>query len=307
MIPYSVKIILPILSLSTFLFSNTVMSQNQSIEEGGIIITEKGDITTHYDKFTGQFSITVNDVELLSSLNEDNNDSTTSYVIPYYVYGGDIFNEFINALIGLSEWEDEFNLILVRKNSQEIFFEEEGPKIIPFLIDNQRLSKSGYFLMNSSTELIEITFSLNEWQSVVESKSSEYRVNGEVFSINDSTKDLMGKILYEYESIQSELNKNKKNNHESAAYDLKWEGDLDRSPMVQPLPSNITNLEGVVSVRFEVRPDGTVGRIIPLRKLDSELEQEVNRTLRNWKFSRLPAGAPQQAQWGTITFRFVFN
>lgn len=93
----------------------------------------------------------------------------------------------------------------------------------------------------------------------------------------------------------------------SAPFDLKWEGDLDRSLMVQPLPSNNTNTDGVISVRFEVRPDGTVGRIIPLRKMNPELEQEVQRTLRNWKFSRLPAGAPQQAQWGTITFRFVFN
>lgn len=115
----------------------------------------------------------------------------------------------------------------------------------------------------------------------------------------------MSKILNDFELIQTELRREKKNNYESAPFDLKWEGDLDRSPLVQPLPSNTTNTEGEVSVRFEVRPDGTVGRIIPLRKLDPELEQEVQRTLRNWKFSRLPAGAPQQAQWGTITFRFM--
>ena len=93
----------------------------------------------------------------------------------------------------------------------------------------------------------------------------------------------------------------------TAPYELKWEGDLEREPMSQPLPSNKANTEAVISVRFEVRPDGTVGRIIPLKKMNPELEQEVQRTLRSWIFSRLPSGAPQQAQWGTITFRFVFG
>lgn len=93
----------------------------------------------------------------------------------------------------------------------------------------------------------------------------------------------------------------------TSPYELKWEGDLDRAPMVQPLPENTSNSEAVISVRFEVRPDGTVGRIIPLRKMNPELEREVMSTLKNWRFSRLPGGAPQQTQWGTITFRFVFD
>lgn len=93
----------------------------------------------------------------------------------------------------------------------------------------------------------------------------------------------------------------------SSPYELKWEGDIERAPMVQPLPRNNANTEAVITVRFQVKPDGTVGRIIPLRKMNPELEKEVMRTLRTWRFSRLPSGVPQQAQWGTITFRFVFN
>lgn len=93
----------------------------------------------------------------------------------------------------------------------------------------------------------------------------------------------------------------------TSPYELEWEGDLDRSPMVQPLPENSSNTEAVITVRFEVRPDGTVGRIIPLRKMNPELEREVMSTLRSWRFSRLPGGVPQQTQWGTITFRFVFD
>ncbi|WP_069131627.1 energy transducer TonB family protein [Rhodohalobacter halophilus] len=93
----------------------------------------------------------------------------------------------------------------------------------------------------------------------------------------------------------------------SAPYELQWEGDLERSPMVQPLPSNQTNEEAVITVRFEVHPDGSLGRVIPLRKMNPELEREVMRTLRSWRFSRLPSGVPQEPQWGTITFRFVLD
>lgn len=93
----------------------------------------------------------------------------------------------------------------------------------------------------------------------------------------------------------------------SAPYDLVWEGELNRSPMVQPLPNNQTNEEAVITLRFEVNPNGSLGRVIPLRKMNPELEREVMRTLRSWRFSRLPSGVPQEQQWGTITFRFVLD
>jgi periplasmic protein TonB len=93
----------------------------------------------------------------------------------------------------------------------------------------------------------------------------------------------------------------------AAPYTLQWEGELNRNPMVQPLPSNRTNEEAVITIRFEVHPDGSLGRVIPLRKMNPELEREVMRTLRSWRFSRLPSGVPQEPQWGTITFRFVLD
>lgn len=93
----------------------------------------------------------------------------------------------------------------------------------------------------------------------------------------------------------------------SSPYDLRWEGELNRSPMVQPLPENSQGVEAVITVRFEVFPNGSVGRIVPVRKMNPELEREVLNTLRNWRFSRLPSGAPQEPQWGLITFRFVLD
>ena len=93
----------------------------------------------------------------------------------------------------------------------------------------------------------------------------------------------------------------------SAPYELNWEGDIERNPMVQPLPDNTTDAEATITIRFEVKPDGSIGRIVPLKKMNPELEREVMRTLRSWRFSQLPSGLPQQSQWGTITFRFVLE
>lgn len=93
----------------------------------------------------------------------------------------------------------------------------------------------------------------------------------------------------------------------SSPYQLQWEGDLDRTPQIQPLPSNPTNDEATITIRFEVRPDGSLGRVFPVQKMNPELEREVMRTLRSWRFSRLPSGVPQEPQWGTITFRFVLD
>lgn len=95
--------------------------------------------------------------------------------------------------------------------------------------------------------------------------------------------------------------------NKTAPFSLKWDGDIERSPQVQPLPRYTQDLEAVITVRFEVRPDGTVARMIPTKKMNPDLEAEVLKTLRTWRFSRLPSGVPQQSQWGTITFRFVLE
>lgn len=112
------------------------------------------------------------------------------------------------------------------------------------------------------------------------------------------------------EGVTGELDADQGTGNESeksAPYELKWEGDIERSPLVQPMPDNSFDEEATLTIRFEVRPDGSIGRIIPLKKMNPELEREVMRTLRSWRFSRLPSGVPQQSQWGTITFRFVLE
>jgi periplasmic protein TonB len=93
----------------------------------------------------------------------------------------------------------------------------------------------------------------------------------------------------------------------SAPYNLQWDGDLDRMPMLQPMPENRTNQEATIRVRIEVDPEGNIVGIRPLLRMNPELEREVMQTLRSWRFSRLPSGVPQEVQVGTITFRFVLD
>lgn len=93
----------------------------------------------------------------------------------------------------------------------------------------------------------------------------------------------------------------------TSPYTLTWDGDIDRSSRTDPLPENVTGEEATITIRFEVRPDGRIGQIVPLRKMNPELEREVLKTFRDWRFSQLPSGVPQQSQWGVITFRFVME
>jgi TonB family protein len=93
----------------------------------------------------------------------------------------------------------------------------------------------------------------------------------------------------------------------SAPYQLAWEGDIQRAPLQQPMPRYVVEVEAVITVRFEVRANGTVGHVQPLQRMNPELEREVLNTLRSWRFSPLPASVPQESQYGRITFRFVLR
>jgi TonB family protein len=301
MIEYSLKpIVLSLLTVS-MLFCGAVLAQDQIRNENGIIITKKDDVTIFYDEFTGKYTIAAIDSTLISSLDKRHEEKDGFYIIPFF--GGDIFGENLTELAWTERWNDDFNIILIRIEPENYFFEENGTKQIPFLIDEKRLSKSVHYLKRSSAEIIRITFTSTEWDSVIKSENSRYRISGQVYTIGQNTKNLMEQILSEHERIQGDKQKPDR----SAPYYLQWDGEFHRSPMVQPLPSNLTNVEGEITIRIEVQPNGSIGRIISLRKINPELEREVMQKLRSWRFSRLPSGVPQVPQWGTITFQFVID
>ena len=59
-----------------------------------------------------------------------------------------------------------------------------------------------------------------------------------------------------------------------------------------------------VKLRFTILPDGTVGRIIPLMKADTQLENAAINSLRKWRFEPLPRTQEQLEQTAIITFPY---
>jgi len=88
----------------------------------------------------------------------------------------------------------------------------------------------------------------------------------------------------------------------SAPYNI--EG-LNRDPVSAPLPRYTEKVNATVSFIIRVDPQGRVVGVIPAQKGGSpDLENEVERVLRRWKFNALPPAAPQKTQSGRITFTF---
>ncbi len=71
------------------------------------------------------------------------------------------------------------------------------------------------------------------------------------------------------------------------------------------LPEVQVQAEGEITLKFWVRPDGVVSRVLPERKGDATLEVAAIRYLEGWRFTPLPPHEPQIEQWGTITIRFL--
>jgi protein TonB len=59
-----------------------------------------------------------------------------------------------------------------------------------------------------------------------------------------------------------------------------------------------------VKLRFTILPDGTVGKIFPLIKADTRLENAAINSLRQWRFEPLPEGQKQKVQSAVIVFPY---
>jgi TonB family protein len=79
-----------------------------------------------------------------------------------------------------------------------------------------------------------------------------------------------------------------------------------REPLTQPdLPQVIVPAESEISLKFWVRPDGVVSRVLPVRRGDAALEAAAIRYIEAWRFTPLPPHEEPVEQWGTITVRFL--
>ena len=76
-----------------------------------------------------------------------------------------------------------------------------------------------------------------------------------------------------------------------------------RQVLYRPPPPQVTvERQTAVLLKFWVRPDGTVGRVVPLRKGDPRLEAVAVRFLKGWRFN--PLEEKGKEQWGTIPIVF---
>ncbi|MCA9774029.1 MAG: TonB family protein [Myxococcales bacterium] len=80
----------------------------------------------------------------------------------------------------------------------------------------------------------------------------------------------------------------------------------DRKLQWRPPPPEITVYRDAdIRLRFDVRPDGSVTRVIPVIKADARLEQAATAYLLAWRFSPVdPEEFDPASSWGEITFHF---
>lgn len=71
-----------------------------------------------------------------------------------------------------------------------------------------------------------------------------------------------------------------------------------------PPKGRFSGASGDITLRFWVLSDGTVGRVIPVRKGNAQLEGIAVNHMKRWRFSPLPPGVPEREEWGLIVFRF---
>jgi TonB family protein len=87
---------------------------------------------------------------------------------------------------------------------------------------------------------------------------------------------------------------------------LKIKGPLvSRKILERPNPPQVkVKVEAEIELTFWVLPSGTVDRVVPSVKGDTELERIAIQYLKQWRFASLPKDQPQAEQWGTIPIKF---
>ena len=76
---------------------------------------------------------------------------------------------------------------------------------------------------------------------------------------------------------------------------------------IPPPPKAKITVEAEVIFKFWVKPDGTVGRVIPLMKGDARLEMVAIEHIKRYRFNPLPPDVPQVEMWGTISVKSVLK
>ena len=106
---------------------------------------------------------------------------------------------------------------------------------------------------------------------------------------------------------QKEEQKTEKRIASFSNINIEWENNITRVTLNQSLPNIESDHNATLIFSFEVHPDGTVGIVYPLQKMNPRLEQEMMKHMRQWRFSALPEHLPQKIQQGRVRFFFRLN
>ena len=174
-----------------------------------------------------------------------------------------------------------------------------------FLVDEDRF-KYNFNLRKLTADSVLMDVSTTDqsiWASLGSSNNARFRINGNVIRIDNTLKKQIRNTLKIIESNLPKTNDDKKEAIQT--YLISWDTNLPRKPLKQVMPSNVLNIEGSITVKFEVNPNGTIGIIKRLHDMKPEFEIEIFKALRGWRFEKLPPEKKQVAQSGSITFYFV--
>ena len=107
------------------------------------------------------------------------------------------------------------------------------------------------------------------------------------------------------ELIEKEMAEKIKGEDSQSAFEIRGPVSKRRQVVYKPSLPKTAPAEGEIELKFWVLPDGTVGRIVPVKRGDPFLEEEAIRYLKKWKFN--PLDKAQGEEWGIIPIRFVLK
>lgn len=107
-------------------------------------------------------------------------------------------------------------------------------------------------------------------------------------------------------NVTAEGQGNKAEGSGSFGYDIEWGGKGKRQIYNYIIPEYPEGVSKEIDIRlkFTILPDGTVGKILPLIKADTRLENTAINSLRQWRFEPLSPSQPQVEQTAVIVFPY---
>ena len=258
---------------------------NTNYKDRGIIHTVRGDMLHLFDEFD-EYHLIIPSIETFSKTQGNNN-----FDFKFLLVAGSYSNISFEGIFTLT-FEIPMDTVTINSGSDT------------FLVDNERF-KYNFNLKKSKVDSALLNVSITDetlWASIGSSNNARFRIDGNVITIDNILKKQINNTL---EILKSNLPKTIDIEELNQTYVIDWGTNLPRKPIKQVMPANVLNIDGSLTVQFEINPNGTIGIVKRLDDMKPEFEAEILRALRGWRFEKLPIEMKQTAQSGSITFYFV--